>query len=675
MKNDLSFKANQQQLEKETEELTKNFSAHKTATATYVIPIVFHIIHTGGAGNISEAQILNQVQILNKEFNRQQADTVLTPVAFKPYAAGINVEFRLATIDPNGSCTNGIERIYSTMASCSNNWEEAKNITYWPSNKYLNIWIVESMHYPANFSCNGGGYSVFPGGAAIKDGVVMRGDLIGSIGTAATNGGWGNFKGRYLVHELGHWFNLRHIWGDATCGNDFVSDTPPAVTNNSGCPAFPHNPNNSCGSNANGEMFTNYMDYTNGPCLNIFTMGQVVRMTAAITSTISSRNNLWSTLNLNATGTNDPYVYPAPCASVPQILPFAPIIACEGDSVQFIDYSYGGTSTARLWNFFGQPSSSTTDSIVKVKYNTAGIYNVALTENYLGSSNTQTFIAKVNVMPAAIVNTIIPFMEGFEVPADFNNWTVVNRDAWFHPRTWLTYTATSYSGSYCVGINNYSNIAPATDDLISPGYNLASANSLTLSFMLHFTAKLNSDLDKMLVYMSTDCGQTWQTIYAKNTSALKTVSTLFTGNHYPPVGGTEWRNESIDLTPYLPANDAKFRFTFTSGGGNNIFIDDINLTSLTVGQSSNDIYTNIKVFPNPSSSQITLQYSTAVKESTIDITDVLGKTIYSEVIFNTGPGSGAVINTSGFYNGVYLVKIKQKNKTVYTTKFIKQSSE
>lgn len=676
MQNDPAFKINQQELEKETELLSKNFNVNKSSSATYIIPVVFHIIHTGGSGNISDAQILNQMQILNTEFNRQQADTALTPAAFKPMAAGMSVDFRLATVDPNGNCTNGIKRIYSTLSTCSNVWDEVKSMSYWPNNKYLNIWIVESMHYPGNYVCNGGGYSSFPGGPANKDGIVMRGDLIGSIGTAPGSS-WGNFKGRYLIHELGHWFNLRHIWGDANCGNDFVSDTPPAVTSNGGCPSFPRNPNNACGSNSNGEMFTNYMDYTNGNCLNMFTIGQVARMTAAITSTVSARNNLWSVANLNATGTNDPYLYPAPCVAVPQILPYASVIACAGDSVKFTDYSYGGSSTSRLWNFYGQAASSVTDSIVKVKYNFPGTYNVALTKNLGGSSNTQTFVAKVTVMPSAITNTQFPFSESFEMPAAFNtDWTVVNRDAWYHPRTWETFTTTSYTGNNCVGINNFGNMAPATDDLISPTYSLMSVGSLSLSFRLHFTARLSTDLDKMIVYMSDNCGQAWVPIYSKNTAGLKTVTTLFNTNHIPPVGGSEWRNELIDLSPYLPINEAKFRFTFTSGGGNNVFIDDINLVGYMVGQKSNrNLYNAIKIFPNPSSGLVTLQYNTTDTFNSIEVMDLLGRDVYHAEVLNNGIENKVVINTNTLNNGVYFIKIKQGDKTVYTGKFVKQGTE
>ncbi|MCE3226278.1 MAG: hypothetical protein K0S32_829 [Bacteroidetes bacterium] len=670
MKNDPVFRMNQQKLEKETQEFIKNYASFKPATATYVIPVVFHVIHTGGAGNISNAQIYDQIDILNKEFKRQQPDTALTPWAFKPLAAGFDVEFRLATLDPNGNCTNGINRIYNTLSTCSFIWDDVKALSYWPSNKYLNLWIVESMHYPGNSSCFGGGYSAFPGGPTLKDGVVMRGDLISNIGTAATNSGWGNFKGRYLIHELGHWFNLRHIWGDQTCGNDLVTDTPPAQTSNSGCPSFPHNANNSCGAGPDGEMYTNYMDYTNGPCLNMFTAGQVARMTTAINSPISGRNNLWSPSNLAATGTADPYIYPAPCVAVPEVLPYGTITACEGDSVKFTDYSYSGTSTSRQWDFFGQPASSLTDSIVKVKYSSVGVYNVALTKNYMSSSNTQTFVNKVFIIPGSVnLNYTFPFVDDIENPNFTNEWAIVNKDINFNARTWETFTNTSYSGNTCVGINNFSNIAPAVDDLYSPIYDLSSAGTLTLSFRLHFAARTASDNDNFAVWYTKDCGKTWTNVYYKTPSALKTTTTLITSDYYPAVGGSEWRLEKINLAAHLPFNQVRFKFSFTSGGGNNIFIDDINVDGTTnVGVKENKhSQLAVDVFPNPSNENITIDFKNHSESSfEIEVTDITGKLILREQ--KPASYSKIILPVKNITAGLYLLSIKKNGKPVTTKK-------
>jgi hypothetical protein len=285
-------------LERETKEFL--IQHDKSANSeTKIIPVVFHVLHQGGSENISLAQIRNQIKILNDEYQRIQADTVLAPSVFKVLAGKLNYEFRLATKDPNGDCTEGVTRTWTPLSNCIDNADDAKYVVGWPRDKYLNVWLVKAMSYAGSTDCAGGGYAQFPGtGLAETDGIEIRHDLIGNIGTATTNSGWGNFKGRYLIHELGHWMNLRHIWGDETCGNDLVSDTPPAQASNSGCPTFPHRPNNTCGSDANGEMFNNYMDYSHGDCLNMFSKQQSLRIEAAMNSAASSRNNLSKNSNL-----------------------------------------------------------------------------------------------------------------------------------------------------------------------------------------------------------------------------------------------------------------------------------------------------------------------------------------------------------------------------------------
>lgn len=671
IKNNPEYKLNHDNLEKETEAYIKQHLQNKTAAGPpLILPIVFHVIHTGGGGNISDAQIIDQVNILNKEFIRMQADTINTPAAFLPLVGKLNVEFRLPTIDPSGNCTNGINRIYSNLAQCSYYWDDVKALSYWPNNKYINIWLIETMHYPGNPSCVGGGYSSFPGGPNNLDGIVMRSDLIGSIGTASTTS-WGNWEGRYLIHELGHWFNLIHIWGNMTCGTDLVSDTPPAVTSNSGCPLFPRNPNNSCGANSNGEMFTDYMDYSSGYCLNMFSAGQALRMDACINSATSGRNNLWSTSNLNATGTNNPYIYPANCASTPAILPNGPIIACVGDSVQFTDNSYGGTVTSRTWNFFGNPASSLTNPVVKVKYNTPGIYNVALTTSNGIASKTNTFTAKVYVLANTVnPNYVVPFTDGFENATNFNNdWVRVNHD---NDTTWRRFTNTSYSGSACVGIKNYDNMAPLKDELISPVYDLSSLSTATLSFRLHFATQTTNDLDKLEVQMSTNCGLTWSPKYTKLTSALKTVTVNYTSSHIPPVGSTEWRLETINMTNTWGSNPVRFKFKFTSGGGNNIFIDDINLSGATSTGIAEIINKNsISVYPNPAENNLNIDLD-LIKNSDVEIniTDVTGKIVFNKTSKLSKGENKLNIETAGLASGLYFVQVNADSNFVTTKKII-----
>lgn len=260
--------------------------------ALVTIPVVVHVIHNTTAENISDAQIQTQIDVLNADFRKMNADVALTPSVFQPFAADANIEFCLATVDPTGAVTNGITRTSSTVTAFSTN--DAMKFTAqggrnaWNASQYLNIWVCD---------ISGGilGYAQFPGGSASTDGVVVDYQYFGTIGTATAPFN----KGRTATHEVGHWLNLRHIWGDANCGNDLVADTPTQQTSNGGCPAFPRV---TCSNGPNGDMFMNYMDYTDDACMYMFSTGQVARM-QALFATGGARASL---LTSTACGVSNP---------------------------------------------------------------------------------------------------------------------------------------------------------------------------------------------------------------------------------------------------------------------------------------------------------------------------------------------------------------------------------
>lgn len=255
------------------ENFTQQYIANPTAERTIInIPVVVHVVYNTSAQNISTAQIDSQIAILNRDYHKLNADWSLTPNVFLGSVADCEVQFCLAARDPNGAATTGIERRQSTVASWSTN-DAVKHyanggLDAWDATQYLNLWVCK---------LGGGvlGYAQFPGGAAATDGVVITYTGFGNIGTATAPYN----LGRTATHEVGHWLNLRHIWGDATCGNDLVSDTPPAQTSNFGCPTFPHNLG-VCSGNTTGEMTMNFMDYTDDACMYMFTAGQKARMQA-----------------------------------------------------------------------------------------------------------------------------------------------------------------------------------------------------------------------------------------------------------------------------------------------------------------------------------------------------------------------------------------------------------
>ncbi|MFT3679702.1 MAG: M43 family zinc metalloprotease [Ferruginibacter sp.] len=258
------------------EQIAKTLStgARKRDTASNEIiniPVVIHVIYKTAAQNISDAQIQSQLVSLNNDFAHQNADQANTPKVFRSLAADVKIKFCIAQVDPKGKRTSGIIRKYTNtdvfsaddaMKYSLNGGDDA-----WDSKKYLNIWVC-------NLGGRSLGYATAPGGPAMLDGVVIAFDAFGTTGTLRATFN----KGRTATHEVGHWLGLKHIWGDTDCGDDEVDDTPRQKSYNYGCPSFPRV--TTCSPDANGDMFMNYMDFSDDACMNMFTMGQAARMRA-----------------------------------------------------------------------------------------------------------------------------------------------------------------------------------------------------------------------------------------------------------------------------------------------------------------------------------------------------------------------------------------------------------
>ena len=232
------------------------------------IPVVVHIVYSSAENNISDAQVRSQIEVLNKDFNKLNADTVLIPSIFQHLASGAGIRFELATTDPNGRATSGIvrrktgiqffgldDRIKNTARGGSDGWD---------ADRYLNIWV-------GRLASGLIGYASPVGGAKETDGVVIAYTAFGAMGTAAIPYN----KGRTATHEIGHWLGLRHIWGDTYCGNDYVDDTPPQRNSSFGCPSGVVT---TCDNAPTGNMYMNFMDLTDDACVMLFTKGQTARM-------------------------------------------------------------------------------------------------------------------------------------------------------------------------------------------------------------------------------------------------------------------------------------------------------------------------------------------------------------------------------------------------------------
>lgn len=264
------------------------FSSRARVARTEVlrIPVVVHVLYHRDIENISDAQIKSQIAVLNADFRMRNTDIDRVPAVFRERIGDARVEFALAVRDPNGNPTTGITRTFTSIKEFIAPIPPPADPTpqldaqikrsehgkaAWPASDYLNLWV-----------CNLGdsllGYAQFPGGPAATDGVVIRYEAFGTIGAAAAPYN----LGRTATHEIGHWLNLLHIWGDdgdGCNGSDNVSDTPNQAGSNGGKPTFP---SPSCNNGPDGDMFMNFMDYVDDDTMQMFTKGQVRRMDATI---------------------------------------------------------------------------------------------------------------------------------------------------------------------------------------------------------------------------------------------------------------------------------------------------------------------------------------------------------------------------------------------------------
>jgi hypothetical protein len=255
------------------------FGAQRRA-GIVTIPTVVHVVYNASDENISDAQVESQIDVLNRDYSAANPDRANVPAPWTGLVGNPNIRFSLASKDPQGNASSGITRTQTSETSFSTDEGVKSSLSGgadpWPSDKFLNIWV-----------CNLGGgllgYAQFPGGPPATDGVVILNVAFGTTGTATAPYN----LGRTTTHEVGHWLNLFHIWGDRLdcSGDDLVADTPKQQAPNYGKPTFPHV---SCGNGPNGDMFMNYMDYVDDDTMIMFTPGQIERMNATLDGPRSS---------------------------------------------------------------------------------------------------------------------------------------------------------------------------------------------------------------------------------------------------------------------------------------------------------------------------------------------------------------------------------------------------
>lgn len=338
---------------RKAESFQKNKSLLRTVAEDEIIriPVVIHVLYNQPSQNISDAQIQSGLDALNRDFRRRNADTANTPFRFRHLAADVMIEFYLAKSDPRGRATTGINRKYTSRSG----WAPDDKIKFsaqgglesWNSKQYLNIWIGNII--------GSSGYATVPGSAVATDGIVINANAFGTINTVAPF-----HLGRTAVHEVGHWLGLKHIWGDTQCGDDAVDDTPRQGFFTKGCPTGFRT---SCENGEQGDMYMNYMDYTNDDCMNLFTQGQRQRMRAAFAEG-GPRASL-----LDSRGLLEPYLQESP-VSLPEASLY-PNPATDKVTVVVNETLVG--KTINIYNHNGQLQQAVLVQSIQQSINIAGL--------------------------------------------------------------------------------------------------------------------------------------------------------------------------------------------------------------------------------------------------------------------------------------------------------------
>ncbi|PZX52449.1 putative secreted protein (Por secretion system target) [Algoriphagus ratkowskyi] len=549
-----------------------------------LIPVVIHVIHNGnplGQGvNIPISQIQEQIRVLNEDFQRLNADAANTPAEFLPVAGIANIEFVLAKQDPSGLPTSGITRTSGPKSSYDPNFDASTlgQVIQWDPNIYLNMYVTTLV---SPFI----GYASFPisdlpglAGAptsSLTDGVVIDYRYFGVGGNAVSAS-----KGRTATHEVGHFFGLRHIWGDGGCGvDDFVSDTPLQDNSNNTC--SPNVTRFSCDSN---DMIQNYMDYTPDACMNLFTKGQVERFEVVLT------NSPRRVTLVNNRATQEPVLADNDLAIAKIIEPGD--FECDALINPSIILLNAGKNTLTS----GTVELRRNGILLQTKRFT---FNLKTGESIVVNFTQFTLLPNSNTIEFRITQTndttdnvesnnsktITPKLEqAINLPytTDLSTfpspWSISNPDNLI---TWekksLTISGTSQNVVY---LQHYEYEAPGQQDYyISPIIDLSKYPNAQLVFEMAYAQYDQAGFsDRLIVAVSQDCGNTFDLAnapYNKIGQQLETTSATL--DEFIPTNNNQFRTELVNLAKYASLGSIRLAFISENAYGNDIYLKNIRI--------------------------------------------------------------------------------------------------
>ena len=609
-------------------------------TPDITIPVVVHIIHSGGVDNISDRQINSAIDQLNTDYQKLNGDTINTVPDFVSIASYVGFRFKLAKKDPSGNCTTGITRHYAPAQVNDNLTGAVQALSYWDPARYLNIWVVGSIGAVSNGGTTLGYSYVPPNIQTGRDGFVVRNDYFGNQGTGSAS----RAAVRTATHEIGHYLGLLHPFGATNnpgggdcSGTDFVVDTPPTDGTFSCDKTY-----SPCGTLANIQ---NFMDYA--LCPTMFTNGQRARMRSILSL---NRPNLTTTANQVATGIDDAYQAPD-CAPIARfaVAPGTSANVCVNSTVTLRDYSYnysaGGGPLTYTWSMPGGTPSTATGASVTVTYRTAGFYSVTETVSNSSGSNSITQTNYIQVEGPSGGETA-PFAESFE-NASFPNLytaptlrnyqtfgttvagTVSNSYSW--SRQAASGSTVAANGNAFLTVSNRSYPASLTTTLITPNISLSGQpNTASVVFARSYALRYTNSTDQLRVSFSIDCGLTWSSPAVLDALALSTKGAAPI-DAFSPTAAADWQ----DLTVAIPATfqgsgTFKIRLQLVNGtqAGNNFYFDNLRVVIGQASATKTLASRGIALFPNPLTNETALHLNLAApSEVQVSLTDVVGREV------------------------------------------------
>lgn len=657
----------------------KSTRAEAKTTATYntvTIPVVVHIVLQNPAV-VTDAQVQSQIDVLNRDYAALNTDTSILPSVWKALIGDAKIQFCLAQRTPGGEVTSGIDRVTTTKSSFSIT-TAAKAVKFastsgadqWDGDKYLNIWVC---HLESGYL----GVATFPGlYADNQQGVVIDYTGFGTTGTAASPYN----KGRTATHEIGHYFNLRHIWGDedACAADDGIDDTPKQAKATYGCPAWPQV--DQCATASPGYMFENYMDYSDDACLVLFTTEQVDVIRATLTddraSLLTSDGctplNL-KTLDAEVESVITPYNQQCDAGITPSV-----ILKNFGlTTLTKVNINYqvdDGTVYTTAWTGSLAALKSDTVSLSTSTLNVGDHTLKAFTTLPNGAADDDATNDTAWSYTSFYNNITFPLKEGFE-SATFPpaGWEISNPDgSYTWERTAVTRGDSSY---YAIEMRNLTyNVNGETDDIRTPTIDPGGVDSVFLFFDVaaatysDVNGSTNELWDSLLVLTTSDCSQTYDTLYNKWGKTLVTTTTPVTSEFVPTAA--QWRRDSVNLTPIIKKGQFRVVFRNVSNAENNIYLDNINIITRSTNAYLKE--KGVTVGPVPTSGQVYVTFLEVPDNlDFIGVYNTSGQLIAKQRGTNIDGSNRFTFDLVNEPNGVYFVKLIYRNTKAKTYKIIK----